>query len=54
MVMMTKVVSINIINFMTPWEVFFMLRRSHISHLVKCIIPLKISNLAHDSDKLST
>ena len=53
--MMTKEGSTKIVNFMTPGSGVLMLGCGHISHIVKCIISLKIFFFTprHRSDKLS-
>ena len=53
--MMTKEGSTKIINFMTPGAGVLMLGRGHISHIVKCIISLKIyfSTPRHRLSKLN-
>ena len=53
--MMTKEGSTKIVNFMTLGAGALVLECGHISHIVKCIISLKIffSTLMHRSDKLS-
>ena len=54
-VLMTKESFNKIVDFMTPGVGVLVPGRGYISHIVKCIMSIKIflSTLRHDSDKLS-